>query len=525
MQKPFKFRYASEIAGVFVLLGLALAVGGILVSGQSQGWFERKFKLHSMFDTEQGAFGLQEGNEVRIRNALAGRVDRIRPTEEGQLKATFIIQDKFRRLISKNATAKIKKKFGIAGDSFVEIGVAGGPRVEDGDFIVCKQDEEITEIARNVLTNLQQVVFPILNQAERTLENLNGIAGSINRGQGLIGSLVNDRELSDRVKDTVGNVNGVFVDSQETLREITRLVRGFQNHWLVKKYIEKPREPGFLVPLQAGQDAMRDLVRQQTALLAAARVANNSRDISRGAYNMAVCGLAKGDYGAALAFADEALAEQPDDRDNVIRIQMLKADLGRKQANGRMALDAVLAALAKCDKSTAPELRIECAATAANVYCDAGRGDEAESELAKVEPLVRKTESAYHKAIFAGARGRILLIKGKPRDAAAEFDSEAALLREVPSYYEMAASLESAGAAFQAAGKPETAADRYFRAGRSWYYGGHTTLATNALARAAATAEAAPNRELAGRIESLQQTIAKGMAPSSGGGRNDVKKD
>ena len=158
--KPFRFRYASEIAGTFVLLSVAMLVAGILLAGRTQGWFERDFTLKTRFDTEEGAFGLQEGNEVRIRNTLAGRVGKIMPMADGSLQASFTLKNRFKPFLTRGAAAKIRKKFGVAGDSFVDLEAGKGGPIQDGDVIDCKKDEEIMETARKMLTDRQTDFSP-----------------------------------------------------------------------------------------------------------------------------------------------------------------------------------------------------------------------------------------------------------------------------------------------------------------------------------------------------------------------------
>jgi len=100
-QRPFKFRFASEIAGSFVLLALFLVLAGIVFAAHYQGWFEGTFTLKTKFTTEEGSYGLQEGSEVRVRNAVAGKVGKIRPTADGGMELTFEIQKRFRRFVRK----------------------------------------------------------------------------------------------------------------------------------------------------------------------------------------------------------------------------------------------------------------------------------------------------------------------------------------------------------------------------------------------------------------------------------------
>ena len=89
MDKTFKFRFVNEITGVFVLLAIAVLIAGIFLAGRAQGLFEPKFRLHTVFQAEEGAYGLKKGSEVRSGETVAGSVIRINPTAEGTIETTF----------------------------------------------------------------------------------------------------------------------------------------------------------------------------------------------------------------------------------------------------------------------------------------------------------------------------------------------------------------------------------------------------------------------------------------------------
>ena len=61
MNRTYKFRYASELAGGFVLAGIIVIVLGIYFAGHAQGWFEKHLTLRAKFNTADGTYGLQEG--------------------------------------------------------------------------------------------------------------------------------------------------------------------------------------------------------------------------------------------------------------------------------------------------------------------------------------------------------------------------------------------------------------------------------------------------------------------------------
>jgi len=501
--RPFKFRHTSEIAGVFVILAVVLLVAGILLAGHAQGWFERRIVLKIKFDTEEGSFGLQEGNEVRIRSTLAGRVGKILPTSDGFMATTLTIKERFKPFMTKDSVAKIKKKFGVAGDSFVEIEKGKGLPAQDGDFIVCQKDEEIMEIAKKALNDVQGVVLPLLDETKQILKHVNGIVGSVEEGNGLAGTLIHDKKLSDDVKKTVENVNYLLQDSQDAVNEATRLVKGVQKHWLIRKYIEDDKMSGFVAPRRFSDVEMRRYGDRFRSGLAKARTADNSAEIARNAYNLAVCLLSESRYDEIHALLQEAEVESHGVAENSIRNGLLEAEVARRTGDTNRALEIAGAVVGKLDKSVGKDLTIESRLMLASLYGEAGRLADAKSELKSVSSLLKKTESPRLKAMGARIAGEVLEADGNSVGAAVQFDEAADLLQEADSYYEMAAVLERAGKAYERVNNQAAAADRYFRAGRSWLAAGHGEAAQRALTESRGPAQQCKSEYILAQLNRL----------------------
>jgi hypothetical protein len=517
--KQFKFRHASELAGTFVILSLLLLLAGIFFAAHYQGWFEGKFQLRTKFTTDQGSFGLQEGNEVRIRNTVAGKVGKIMPTADGGLETTFVIKKRFRPFVRKDSVAKVKMKFGVAGDAFIEIGMGKGAMVKDGDFIECKKDEEIMEIAKKALGDLRSSVVPMLDEVQGILKHVNGITGSINEGEGIAGSLLNDKEFAGEMKSTVGHLNTVLVEARNTFHETTRLIKGAQKTWLLRKHIEtEDKQDDITVPWQYLSEADADVNKARYAAeLEKARIADDSAGIVRNDCGLGMCLLAEHNYDELKSLLEEAAAEAGASGENAARVALLKAELTRVTGQALSAAETAESAAKLLDKSASDDLRAYSCLVAAAAYVEAGKAPEAESQLKKAEKYLKKASPAL-RAMAANLTGRALLLKGQLAPAALELDKESALLKEAELHFGMAQSIEQAGQVREKAGSPAIAADRYFRAGRSYFSAGNVSLATGALNRAMTAAKAAGDASLQTRIELLQNQIINKDKPENGDG-------
>ena len=236
MDKTFKFRFVNEITGAFVLLAIAVLIAGIFLAGRAQGLFESKFRLHTVFQAEEGTYGLKKGSEVRIRDTVAGSVIRINPTTEGTIEATFELKASFHGFVRTNSVAVVKKTLIVAGDSFVDVSIGNrqAPLMPAGGMIACTLDKDITKQALLVLEELRAKLLPTLDKVNAVLDELPALTvqarNTLQAGEVLL------RE----------DVPGLLIQAQDTMRSSQVLIEGLQQHWPFRKSIENP-EPGPLI--------------------------------------------------------------------------------------------------------------------------------------------------------------------------------------------------------------------------------------------------------------------------------------
>lgn len=243
MSQSYRFRYANEIAGGFVLLGIGLLIVGIYTAGHAQGWFEKNLVLKTRFDMNKGTYGLQEGAEVRILNTLAGRVGGIKTSDDGGIETTLILQGRFSKFVRADSIAKVSKKYEVAGDAFVNItlGTAGQPVLRSGDYITCVQDVELIETAKRIIDDLRKAAVPMLDEVSGILSNVNSVTRQIEHREGIAGRLVGDpewaRDVDGIVKDIrqtaaqlpliTMKIDGVVTNIQELSKSLKDAAAGF----------------------------------------------------------------------------------------------------------------------------------------------------------------------------------------------------------------------------------------------------------------------------------------------------------
>lgn len=294
MPKPFKFRYVNEITGGFVLLVLILLLIGVFVAGHAQRWFEPIHVVPIAFPPE-GSLDLQRGAEVRILGAVVGTLEEIDVADDGGMTGKIRIRGDFIRFVRTDSRAIAKKKFGLAGDAFLEITKGMGAPLPEGAVLKVEKDTEITELIQEVVRRIEEVVVPTVEQVKKAidqytrlaeeytqlaktlsspegnlqqlLQRLTQIAEGLEKGEGTVGQLLRDPSLAEELRTITGKINaslaeiqrvlddvksstgvvkdemsdatGVVLQTREAIRETEKLIEALQRHWLLRSYVEQ----------------------------------------------------------------------------------------------------------------------------------------------------------------------------------------------------------------------------------------------------------------------------------------------
>jgi phospholipid/cholesterol/gamma-HCH transport system substrate-binding protein len=267
--QQFKFRYVNQLVGTFVILVVLALLVGIFLAGQAQQWFVTTHRYNLEFPPE-GSLGLQENSQVVILGAVVGSVEKISVDPEGSIAGRIAIKGDFYRFIRENSKAIVKKKFVVAGDSFIEITRGTGRLLEAEETLACEKDTEITEYLEIALENFQEALLPVADEAQELLGNLNRITEGLAEGEGAAGAVLRDPEMAARVREIVArleemsrdvarvvatfppmaetmageveDIPGLVVQSREMLRESQRLIEALQDHWLIRGYVDQAEQ-------------------------------------------------------------------------------------------------------------------------------------------------------------------------------------------------------------------------------------------------------------------------------------------
>ena len=293
MNRSIKFRYVNEITGTFVIIVLIALIVAVVLAGKAQRWFEPEYAVTLLFPPE-GSLDIQKGAEIKILGTVVGVVKRINVDDEGKMTGNITVRGEFFRFIREDSEAIVKKKFGIAGDAYVEITKGNGaPMSKENTVLQCRKDTEIIETLEEVVEQVRTATLPAIEQLQLAVEeytklaaslndpsgnlqqllgNLNDMTISINKGDGAVGKVLKDPEFAEEVGNITKEINASLVELQTilkdvekttqslpgamdkvngeleelpgtvyqakaTLKETEALIEALQKHWLIKKYM------------------------------------------------------------------------------------------------------------------------------------------------------------------------------------------------------------------------------------------------------------------------------------------------
>ncbi|HSH92859.1 MAG TPA: MlaD family protein [Roseimicrobium sp.] len=310
--RRFAFRHVNEISGVFVLVVIAMLIATVVWTGRSQRWFKSNVPLRIILP-EDGAAGIRQGSEIYFLGTLVGSVSDINVDPTGRMEVEASIRRDFFRFVRADSSAVIKKKFGVAGDSFFEITRGEGkPLSEVNASIVCNEQfqsaleaavEQIRSEAMLVLkkvnggldtwtklgadlgetrlhldqltvrldnmtagvesgkgtvgkllteTVLADDAQALLTQAKVTMSGLQGVVSNLNVAvKNIEQGTVRLPEITDAIAGEAKDLPGLVRQAQSSMREMERLINAAQKHWVLRKYVNKTNPP----PMHPDSDA------------------------------------------------------------------------------------------------------------------------------------------------------------------------------------------------------------------------------------------------------------------------------
>jgi len=204
--------------GAFVAGGLTLFLVAVFFIGSASNFFSKTFSVSAVFKNVEG---LKDGDKVWLSGVQIGTVKSVRIIKVGEVIVTLSLKEKQNDFIRKNATASIGSD-GLIGNKIVVIQPGDAATViEDGDVInsVSPADtQELVNIAKEVGENTRSITL-----------DLKAISSKINKGEGIIGELLNDGAFAQDIRRTVTNFKTTGDNASKATAELIAVADEMKN--------------------------------------------------------------------------------------------------------------------------------------------------------------------------------------------------------------------------------------------------------------------------------------------------------
>ncbi|TSD63467.1 MCE family protein [Inquilinus sp. KBS0705] len=186
----------SIIVGVFVLLGVAVFIIGILTLGGQQKTFVKSIQISAIFND---VAGLKKGNNVWFSGVKVGTIKNIRFTKSAQVDVDMNIDAATQPYIHRNAGVHISSD-GLIGNKIIVIdgGSPQAPIVQSGDVLQSEKLLSTDDIMKTLQQNNQNLLA--ITTDFKTLGH------KILEGKGTVGALLADSSMAMQLKAAMRNL-------------------------------------------------------------------------------------------------------------------------------------------------------------------------------------------------------------------------------------------------------------------------------------------------------------------------------
>jgi len=225
--QKFKFRL-----GLFVAGGLTLFVLAIFIIGKQKNLFDPVFPLTSTF---HNISGLQIGNKIRFSGINVGTVDNITIVNDSTVKVYMLIKKDVWKFIKSDCSVSIGSE-GIIGDKILIIsqGISEkAPLAKEGQLLKSTEPVETDAIMKSLRVTA--------GNAEIITNQLAQIMVKINKGDGTLGRLIQDKSIAENLSTTMANLkkSSKGLDENMTAVKHNFLLKGYFNRKAKKEAAKK----------------------------------------------------------------------------------------------------------------------------------------------------------------------------------------------------------------------------------------------------------------------------------------------
>jgi phospholipid/cholesterol/gamma-HCH transport system substrate-binding protein len=200
----------NVLVGIFVFVGIAILVAGILTLGGQQKKFVKAIHLKAVFDD---IGGLQTGNNVWFSGVKIGTVRKINFYGDSQVEIEMNVEEEVVEFIRKDSKATISSD-GLIGNKIIVIygGTTMAPPVVDGDRLESVMPLDTDQMMETLQVNNENLV--------EITNDLKKLTSKLAAGEGIVGAVMTDSILGENFKSIINNLNRATINSNRMIAEL-----------------------------------------------------------------------------------------------------------------------------------------------------------------------------------------------------------------------------------------------------------------------------------------------------------------
>ncbi|HYC86168.1 MAG TPA: MlaD family protein [Chryseosolibacter sp.] len=199
--------------GAFVLGGLALFLVAVFFIGSENNIFSRTFEVTAIFRNVEG---LKEGDNVWLSGVKIGTVTAVKIREQGKVEVTLSLKNNQHHFISRDATASVGSD-GLVGNKIVVIAPGKSTAtIAENDTLQTlspTDTQDLMNLAKDVGENTRSLTLGLRELTER-----------VNRGEGIVGELFAEGEMSRDLRSTINNLKQTTNNTAKATSELSSLI-------------------------------------------------------------------------------------------------------------------------------------------------------------------------------------------------------------------------------------------------------------------------------------------------------------
>jgi phospholipid/cholesterol/gamma-HCH transport system substrate-binding protein len=194
--------------GTFVLATVLVALAGVFLAGRAQGWFEKKLEVATDAVTfpADSDVGMEEGAEVQILGGTVGSVTGVTLDESAlpdiRVKFKLRVRGPLMKLVRKDSRVEVRRKFGFAGSSYLQITTGRGEPYDGKTELHCEIPPDLMAEVQKTLGNFNAPGSPV----QKMLANASELSSNLVAGKGAAGQLLSDEATGKSLAATLANV-------------------------------------------------------------------------------------------------------------------------------------------------------------------------------------------------------------------------------------------------------------------------------------------------------------------------------